>query len=69
MCVGCKYFGHRRRLHKYPRVAKGRAGVEVKSMIDSAHEEGSAALCAGCEGGERNGIRPLRYVLYCVKSG
>ena len=25
-----------------------------------AGEEGYAVLCAGCKGGERNGMRPLR---------
>ena len=35
MCVGNIYFEHRR-LYKYTRMATGKDGVEVKSMIDLA---------------------------------
>ena len=58
--MGNTYFKHRS-LHKYTRVARGQDGVEIKSMIDLvAGEEGHDAICAGCEGGERDGMRPLR---------
>ena len=33
LCVGNTYFKHRG-LHKYTRKARGREGVEIKSMID-----------------------------------
>ena len=33
ICMGNTYFKHRS-LHKYPRVARGGDGVEIKSMID-----------------------------------
>ena len=33
LCVGNTYFKHIS-LHKYKRVARGRDGVEIKSMID-----------------------------------
>ena len=33
LCMGNTYFKHRS-LHKYPRVARGGDGVEIKSMID-----------------------------------
>ena len=32
----------------------------------SAGEEGYAAICAGCEGGEKDGRRPLRPPCYTV---
>ena len=33
LCVGNTYFEHRN-VHKYTKVARGREGVEIKSMID-----------------------------------
>ena len=45
---------------------RGQDGVEVKNVIDLvAGEEGYAALCAECEGTERNRTRPLRSP-YCT---
>ena len=64
--VGNTYFKHRS-LHKY---ARGQNGVETESMIDLVLvKRGYAVICAGYEGCERNGMRPLRhYMLYCVNS-
>ena len=64
--MGNTYFKHIG-LHKYTRVAREQDRVEVKSMIDSnADGEGYAAIYAGCEGGERNGMRPLSPLCYTV---
>ena len=42
-------------------MARGQEGVEIKEYDrSSAGEEGYAAICAGCEGGERDGMRPFR---------
>ena len=38
------------------RVARGQDGEEIKSV----GEVGYAAICARCEGDERDGTRPLR---------
>ena len=66
LCVRNTYFKHIG-LHKYTRVAREQDRVEVKSMIDSnADGEGYAAIYAGCEGGERNGMRPLSPLCYTV---
>ena len=59
LCVGNTYFKHRS-LCKYTRVARGHGGVEIKSMRSNVGEEGYAAICAGCEGNERDGKRTLR---------
>ena len=59
VCVWVTYFKHRS-VHKYTRVARGQDRVETKTMIDLACEEGYAAICGGCDDGERDGTRPLR---------
>ena len=61
LCVGIPYFKHRS-LDKYIGVARGQDGVEIKKMIDLVLviHAGCAAICAGCEGVERDGTRPLR---------
>ena len=57
LCVGNTYFKHRNLL-KYTR---GQGGVGGKGYDRSgAGEEGYAALCARCEGSERNDTRSLR---------
>ena len=48
--MGNTYFKHRS-LHKYTKVARCQDGVEIRSRIDLV----LAAICAGCEGGERDG--------------
>ena len=58
LCVGNIYFKHRS-LRKYTRVARGQGRVEVKSMIDLVLMK-KDMVCAGCEGGERNGTKPLK---------
>ena len=58
LCMCNTYLEHMS-LHKYTRVARGQDGVEVKSMTDLVKKL-YANLCAGCEGSERNGTRPLR---------
>ena len=60
------YFEHRS-LHKYIRVGRGQYGEGGKEHDKSgAGEEGFPALCAGCEGSERDGTRPLiPYVVLC----
>ena len=62
-------FKHRS-LHKYTRVTRGQDGLEIKSMIDlsGAGEEGNAAICAGCDFGERDGMRPFRPLCCTVLS-
>ena len=57
LCMGKTYFRHKS-LHKYTRLARGQDGVKVKNMIDLVLV--NDAKCAGCEGNERNGTRPLR---------
>ena len=54
LCVDNTYFKHRS-VHKYTRVAKGRDSVETKHDRPGAGEERYAVICAGCEGGERDG--------------
>ena len=53
-CVWVTHFEHRS-LHKYTKVARGQ-----EHDRSGAGEEGYAALCARCEGRERNQIWPLR---------
>ena len=57
ICLNNTYIKHRS-LHKYTRVA-GKSGSKEhdKSIAD---EEGYAAICAGYEDGEKDGMRPLR---------
>ena len=52
LCEGYTYFKH-----KTGKGARRSGGKEHNRS--SAGEEGYAAICAGCEGGERNGMRPL----------
>ena len=63
MCVSNTHFEHRS-LHKYTRVARDQDGVEVKSMIDLLLV--NVGIYVGCEGGERNWMRPLRPPCYIV---
>ena len=65
LCLGITYFEHRS-LHKYTRVSRGQDRVEVKSMINLVLVKRICCfLCAGCEGSERNGTRPLKSP-YCT---
>ena len=59
--MGNAYFKHRS-LHKYTRVARGEDRLEVKSMIDLVlvKKPGYAVIYAGCEGGQRDEMRPFR---------
>ena len=45
-CVGNTYFKHKC-LHKYTRMARGRDGVEIKSMIDLVVVKRDMLRCAG----------------------
>ena len=51
--AGCVWVTHT--LGKGPRSSGGK-----EHNKSGASEHGYAALCAGCEGSERNGMRPLR---------
>ena len=62
------YFKHRS-MHKYTRMARGQDSVEIKSMLDVVQVKRYAVICAGCEGGERDGKSLSDHMLYCVKSG
>ena len=60
LCVGNTYLEHKS-LHKYTTVTRGQDGVKVKIRIDLVLvKKKYAALCAGWEGNERSGTRPLR---------
>ena len=68
LCVGTTYFKHRS-LHKYTRVARGRDGVEIKSMIDLVLMKSDMLRYV-------QGVRAMGWdaayqttMLYCVKSG
>ena len=57
LCLGNAYFKHIS-LHKYTRGARDQDSGGKEHDISSAGEEGYAAICAGYEGSERNGMRP-----------
>ena len=60
-CVSVTHHFKHRSLHEYTIVARGQDGVEGKEHDRScAGVEGYTVICAGCEGGERDGTRPLR---------
>ena len=57
--MGKIYFKHRS-LHKYTSGKGARKSGGKEHYRSSTGEEGYAAICAGGEGGERDGMRPLR---------
>ena len=62
LCVGNTYFKHRS-LHKYTKVARGEDGIGVKSMVDLVVVKKDILRYVqdvGCDGSEKNGMRPLR---------
>ena len=61
LCVGNTYFNHR--IHKGGKGTRQSGGKEHDKSLTG--EEGYAAICAGCDGGEGNGTIPLRS-LYCT---
>ena len=61
-CVWVTYFEHKR-VDKYTRVARSEGREHDRSVVG---EEEYAALCAECEGSERNGARPLKFTCCTV---
>ena len=67
-CLWVTYFKYKS-LHNYTREGSRQSGYKEHNR-SSAGEEGYATMCAGCEGDERNSMRPLSTtMLYCIKSG
>ena len=66
LCVSNTYFKHRS-LHKYTRVARGRDGVEIKSMIDLVQYREGYAMSVERKGIEWDGDNNIEHMWEQIK--